>query len=55
MNHNISDITFAGLGGGLYQEWVGLTDEEQARPARLENWHPEDLAAFVGGEYTTQH
>lgn len=51
MDPNIYDITFAGLGGGMYREWVGLEDEDQTRPARLENWHPEDLAAYCGGQY----
>jgi hypothetical protein len=51
LNPNIYDQTFSGLGGGMYREWVALEDEEQTRPARLENWDPEDLAAYVGGPY----
>lgn len=49
--NNIYDMAYSGLGGGMYREWVGLGDEKCTRPARLENWPEEDLAAFVGGPY----
>lgn len=54
VNPNIYDHTFSGLASGMYREWVGLEDEEQTRPARLENWHPEDLIAYVGGQYAKE-
>lgn len=54
LDPNIYDMLFAGLGGGIYREWVGLADEDQTRPARLENWDPEDLVATVGGEYAKE-
>jgi hypothetical protein len=52
MANSIYDISFTGLGGGMYRKWVGLAGEVNDQPARLENWHPEDLEAFVGGSYT---
>lgn len=49
---NIFDHTFSGLAGGLYREWVWVPEDEQTRPARVENWHPEDREAYLGGRYT---
>ena len=51
MDHNVFDMTFSGQSGmQMYRDWV--LDEGGSRPAQLQNWDPEDLAAFVGGKYT---
>lgn len=51
--HSIFDSpTPVGVHGQMYQAWAApdlFPDEPQ--PV-LSNWHPEDLAAFVGGTYT---
>lgn len=44
--------TPVGVHGQMYQAWAApdlFPDEPQ--PA-LSNWHPEDLAAYCGGEFT---
>lgn len=51
MQHNIYDMTFSGLGDGMYRDWVGLAGEKDTRPAVLRNWPEEDLVSFVGGPY----
>lgn len=50
MNHNIYDMLFSDMArSAMYRAWVVEDDSE--RPAMLGNWHPEDLEAYVGGEY----
>ena len=36
-----------------YGEWV-MEGDSGERPCRPQNWHPEDLAAFLGGEYAVR-
>lgn len=51
MNANIFDGLFNDAASvSNYRSWV--LDDGEALPARLENWDPEDLAAYVGGQYT---
>lgn len=35
-----------------YRRWT--FGDPKSRPPVLSNWHPEDLAAYCGGQYTTQ-
>lgn len=51
MHNNIYDISFSGIGGGMYRSWVGLNDEKVDRPACLDNWSQEDLESYVAGPY----
>jgi hypothetical protein len=50
--NNIMDPLFNGMPGGqMYRGWA-FPDiiRDQPKP-RFENWEPEDLIAYVGGEY----
>lgn len=49
---NIYDHLFSGLADGMYREWVAIDGVKTTRPARIENWDPEDLSPYVGGQYT---
>jgi hypothetical protein len=54
--NNIFDMTYGSMPGGtMYQEWVvpGTHPDQKNKQPVLKNWHPEDLAAYVGGDYTT--
>lgn len=49
---NIFDIGAVGVRHDMYKAWV-VPDLYPNEPQPvLKNWHPEDLAAFCGGEYT---
>ena len=51
MDHNIFDLMFSGMAGiDMYRGWVE-SPKDNPRPARLENWNPEDLAAYCGGVF----
>lgn len=53
MQHSIFDSTFAAIPrAAMYQGWT--SGDPDVPPARLENWHPEDLAAYCGGEFTQE-
>ena len=50
---NLFDSEFSAIvSADMYRAQVAPDLYPDERPMRLENWHPEDLAAFVGGEYT---
>ena len=49
---NIFDIGAVSVEQEMYQAWVMPELFPDQRQPVLKNWHPEDLAATCGGEYT---
>jgi hypothetical protein len=49
---NVFDIGVLSTNSDMYQAWVFPELFPEERPPALQNWHPEDLAAFCGGVYT---
>lgn len=50
---NAFDIGVLSVHSDMYQAWVfPELFPEEPQPA-LQNWHPEDLAAYCGGVYAT--
>jgi hypothetical protein len=54
MRNSIFDVSFGSMPGGtMYQEWAIPGTHPDERQPVIKNWHPEDRAAYLGGEYTT--
>ena len=53
--HNIMDPLFNGMAGIQTYRGQAFPDIiRDQRDIRAENWDPEDLIAYVGGEYATR-
>jgi hypothetical protein len=49
---NIFDIGSVSAQQEMYQAWTMPELFPDERQPVLRNWHPEDLAAYCGGQYT---
>jgi len=50
----IFDMPFAGMPRAkMYQSWIAPELFPNEKQPVLSNWHPEDLAMYCGGQYTT--
>lgn len=48
---NIFDIDITDANSTMYKAWASPDLFPKERQPVLQNWHPEDLVAFVGGGY----
>lgn len=52
---NIFDIGAVSVVQEMYQAWVMPELFPDERQPVLANWHPEDLAAYCGGQYAERN
>lgn len=51
--NTIFDAAMSGITHSqMYQAWVAPDLHPDEPQPRLESWHPEDLAAYCGGQFT---
>jgi hypothetical protein len=51
--NNIFEVPWSSMPcASMYQEWAIPGSNPGEKQPVIENWHPEDKAAFLGGQYT---
>lgn len=55
MHHSVFDAGVLDRQVSMYQGWAAPDVVKDQPQPRLSNWHPEDLAAYCGGEFVTNN